>query len=106
MSIAADAIVQARRLGQVEHGDSLPSRNSALVPGEFVRVRLRRYERDRNGELQELEVPYQKGMRVLDALNWIAENALPDLAYRWYCGSKMCGTCALRMKWRATRHVR
>ena len=39
-------------------------------------------------------MPYQKWMRVLDALNWIAENAAPDLAYRWFCGSKMCGTCA------------
>ena len=100
MSAATDAIVQARRIGQVERGDSLPSRNTAFVPGEFLRVRLRRYERDRNGELQEFEVPYQKGMRVLDALNWIAENALPDLAYRWYCGSKMCGTCALRVNGR------
>jgi succinate dehydrogenase/fumarate reductase iron-sulfur protein len=39
-------------------------------------------------------------MRVLDALNWIAENAAHDLAYRWYCGSKMCGTCAVRMNGR------
>jgi succinate dehydrogenase/fumarate reductase iron-sulfur protein len=100
VSMAADAIVQARRLGQVEHCDSLTSRNTALLPGEFLRVRVRRYERDRNGELQQFEVPYQKGMRVLDALNWIAENALPDLAYRWYCGSKMCGTCALRLNGR------
>ena len=39
-------------------------------------------------------------MRVLDALNWIAENAAADLAYRWFCGSKMCGTCAVRMNGR------
>ena len=39
-------------------------------------------------------------MRVLDALNWIAENEAPDLAYRWFCGSKMCGTCAVRMNGR------
>ena len=39
-------------------------------------------------------------MRVLDALNWIAENQAADLAYRWFCGSKMCGTCAVRMNGR------
>ena len=39
-------------------------------------------------------------MRVLDALNWIAENSATDLAYRWFCGSKMCGTCAVRMNGR------
>ena len=39
-------------------------------------------------------------MRVLDALNWIAENDATDLAYRWFCGSKMCGTCAVRMNGR------
>ena len=39
-------------------------------------------------------------MRVLDALNWIAENEATDLAYRWFCGSKMCGSCALRMNGR------
>ena len=45
-------------------------------------------------------MPYRKWMRVLDALNWIAENEAPDLAYRWFCGSKMCGTCAVRMNGR------
>ena len=45
-------------------------------------------------------MPYQKYMRVLDALNWIAENEATDLAYRWFCGSKMCGTCARRMNGR------
>ena len=45
-------------------------------------------------------MPYRKWMRVLDALNWIAENAATDLAYRWFCGSKMCGTCAVRMNGR------
>ena len=45
-------------------------------------------------------MPYQKWMRVLDVLNWVAENEATDLAYRWFCGSKMCGTCAVRMNGR------
>jgi succinate dehydrogenase/fumarate reductase iron-sulfur protein len=49
---------------------------------------------------QKFAVPYQKWMRVLDALNWIAENDGADLAFRWFCGSKMCGTCAVRMNGR------
>jgi fumarate reductase (CoM/CoB) subunit B len=39
-------------------------------------------------------------MRVLDALIYVAEHFAPDLAYRWFCGSKMCGTCAIRMNGR------
>jgi fumarate reductase (CoM/CoB) subunit B len=39
-------------------------------------------------------------MRVLDALIYVAEHFAPDLAYRWFCGSKMCGTCAVRMNGR------
>ena len=55
---------------------------------------------DGNGRYETFKVPYRKWMRVLDALNWIAENAATDLAYRWICGSKMCGTCAVRMNGR------
>jgi fumarate reductase (CoM/CoB) subunit B len=74
--------------------------DGALASRDVLRVRLRRHEGGVAGELQEFMVPYQKQMRVLDALDWIAENALPDLAYRWHCGSKMCGTCAVRMNGR------
>ena len=55
---------------------------------------------DGNDRYDTFNVPYRKWMRVLDALNWIAENAATDLAYRWICGSKMCGTCAVRMNGR------
>jgi fumarate reductase (CoM/CoB) subunit B len=90
----------ARRLGQIERHDTLAARNSRLVPGDTLTVRVRRFERSGAAELQIFQVPYQKWMRVLDALNWIAESAAPDLAYRWFCGSKMCGTCAVRMNGR------
>jgi succinate dehydrogenase/fumarate reductase iron-sulfur protein len=88
---------EARRLGQSERHDTLQSRNSRFAPGETITVRVRRSE---DGKLAEFRVPYRKWMRVLDALNWIAENGAPDLAYRWFCGSKMCGTCAVRMNGR------
>jgi fumarate reductase (CoM/CoB) subunit B len=88
---------QARHLGQSEHHDGLQARNSRLAVGETISVKVRRSD---DGRLAEFRVPYRKWMRVLDALNWIAENDAPHLAYRWFCGSKMCGTCAVRMNGR------
>jgi len=93
--------VDARRIGQAEHHDTLAARNARLAPGDTLTVRVRRSGDAASGDgFDEFAVPYQKWMRVLDALNWIAENAATDLAYRWLCGSKMCGTCAVRMNGR------
>jgi succinate dehydrogenase/fumarate reductase iron-sulfur protein len=91
----------ASRLGQAEHADTLALRNTRLLPGETLTVEIRRADgADAVARYQTFSVPYQKWMRVLDALNWIAENEGADLAYRWFCGSKMCGTCAVRMNGR------
>ena len=73
------------------------ARNSRFAAGETITLRVRRSD---DGRLDEFRVPYRKWMRVLDALNWIAENAATDLCYRWFCGSKMCGTCAVCMNGR------
>jgi fumarate reductase (CoM/CoB) subunit B len=91
---------EAHRLGQIEQHDTLAARNSRLTVGDTLTVRVRRSECDVSGEVQEFQVPYRKWMRVLDVLNWIAENRAGDLAYRWFCGSKMCGTCGVRMNGR------
>jgi fumarate reductase (CoM/CoB) subunit B len=87
---------EARRLGQRERDDTLQARNARFAAGELLTVRVRRSDH----ALAEFRVPYRKWMRVLDALNFIAEHEAPDLAYRWFCGSKMCGTCAVRMNGR------
>jgi succinate dehydrogenase/fumarate reductase iron-sulfur protein len=100
VSAAPAEPVDARRLGQSEHFDTLAARNSRLAPGDVLTVQVRRFDGEGGTEVQPFQVPYQKAMRVLDALNWIAENAATDLAYRWFCGSKMCGTCAVRMNGR------
>jgi succinate dehydrogenase/fumarate reductase iron-sulfur protein len=86
---------EARQLGRRENHDTLAARNTRLTAGDPITVRVRRAD-----GLAEFHVPYRKWMRVLDALNWIAENAASDLAYRWFCGSKMCGTCAVRVNGR------
>jgi len=91
----------ASRLGQMERADTLALRNARLSVGAILNIKVRRTDAaGAAAGYQEFGVPYQKWMRVLDALNWIAEHAATDLAYRWFCGSKMCGTCAVRMNGR------
>ena len=90
-----------RQLGQIGAHDTLVERNSRLMPGDSITVKIRRFDRsDGVAAYQEFSVPYRKWMRVLDVLNHVAEQDAPDLAYRWFCGSKMCGTCAVRMNGR------
>lgn len=101
MALDSVPVGEARRLGQEARHDTLAARNSRLDPGDRVRVSVLRSGNGSEGDgVETYEVPYQESMRVLDALIWISENAAPDLAYRWYCGSKMCGTCGVRMNGR------
>ncbi len=94
--------IDARSIGKVENSDGLLARNTRLNFGDPVRVRVRRFdaEHPEQSEFESFVVPYDTSMRVLDALNYIAENFATDLAYRWLCGTKMCGTCAVRMNGR------
>ena len=94
--------VDARSIGKVENFDSLAARNQRLKAGDPVRLRIRRSGGDLGEQIRfdSFEIPYQTSMRVLDALIHVAEHFAPDLAYRWFCGSKMCGTCAIRMNGR------
>ena len=89
----------ASRLGQIERQDTLAARNGRFSSGDAIDVSIRRFD-ESGARYQDFKVPYRKWMRVLDALNWIAENEATDLAYRWICGSKMCGSCAIRMNGR------
>lgn len=95
--LRASGAIDARRLGQAENADGLRARNARIAIGDPVMIKVRRSD---DGRLQEFQTPYQKAMRVLDALNAIALKDAPDLAFRWFCGSKMCGTCAVRMNGR------
>ena len=63
----------------------------------MVRVRLYRYdpEVDRAPRYESYEVPYKPLMRIMDVLDHIYENQAVDFGYRWLCGSKKCGTCAM-----------
>ncbi len=93
--------LEARRLGQAEGHDNIAARNQRLKDGDRIAVKVRRFQADEGLSFtQTFQVPYVRYMRVLDALIFITENEAPDLAFRWLCGSKMCGTCAVRMNGR------
>lgn len=81
--------------------DSLVARNTRLREGDVIVARIFRLDPAEGiPKFNHYEVPYQKWMRVLDVLNYVNENFASDIAYRWFCGSKMCGTCAVRMNGR------
>ncbi len=62
-----------------------------------VKVTVYKYAPDVDAEphYETYEVPYSKGMRVLDALEAIREDLGHSIAYRWLCGVKKCGMCAM-----------
>lgn len=66
---------------------------------QTVRVRLFRYDpaADSAPRYEDYAVPYTPRMRVMDALDYIYEDLAVDFGYRWLCGSKKCGTCALKV---------
>jgi succinate dehydrogenase/fumarate reductase iron-sulfur protein len=67
-----------------------------------VRVRVFRYAPDVDAEprYETYEIPYARGMRVLDVLEAIREDLGHAVAYRWLCGVKKCGLCAMTVNGR------
>ena len=62
-----------------------------------VTARIFRYDpaTDPEPTYQTYTVPYERNMRVLDVLDRILEDQHVSIAYRWFCGIKKCGACAL-----------
>lgn len=94
--------VEARRIGQAETHDGPGARLERLGEGDTVRAKVFRFDprQDPEPRYETYDVPYSKWMRVLDVLNYVAEDLEVDLSYRWYCGGAMCGTCAVRVNGR------
>jgi succinate dehydrogenase/fumarate reductase iron-sulfur protein len=96
MNLDTDAALTA-----ILASDNLAARNVRLREGDVICVRiLRSAANGKAADFECFEVPYRKWMRVLDVLNYVSEHHASDLAYRWFCGSKMCGSCAVRMNGR------
>ena len=66
---------------------------------EKVRVRIYRFdpETDREPRYESYEVPRTPRMRIMDVLDYIHEIKEVDFGYRWLCGTKKCGTCAVNV---------
>jgi fumarate reductase (CoM/CoB) subunit B len=64
---------------------------------EFVSAKIFRYDptTDNSPRYETFEVPFEKEMRVLDVLDYAAENCGVGVGYRWFCGVKRCGMCGV-----------
>lgn len=70
-----------------------------LRPGDPVTLRIARRDgaSDPAPRHETYVVPYAPRMRILDALEHANEWLGADVAYRWFCGSRRCGQCAVRV---------
>ena len=68
-----------------------------MTTGDEIKLRLFRFDptRDELPYYEEHNVARQPHMRVLDALNQVYQENDVEVAYRWYCGTKKCGECAI-----------
>ena len=62
-----------------------------------IKLKLFRFDPwiDEHPRYESHNVPYRKHIRVLDVLNRVYEESDDSPAYRWYCGIKKCGECAV-----------
>lgn len=67
-----------------------------------VEVTVSRYNpnEDDKPRRKKYDVPYTRGMVVLDALHHIYENEDSSLAYRWNCRTGQCGSCSIMVNGR------
>jgi succinate dehydrogenase/fumarate reductase iron-sulfur protein len=64
---------------------------------DMISARIYRFDPqgDEGPRYDAFEVPAAPRMRVLDVLDYVHETLAQDIAYRWFCGVKKCGTCAV-----------
>jgi succinate dehydrogenase/fumarate reductase iron-sulfur protein len=68
-----------------------------LSDGQPINVRIRTREPgDANGKLASFLVRYRKDMRIIDLLHAISDRG-QSVAYRWFCSTKKCGGCGMRV---------
>jgi succinate dehydrogenase/fumarate reductase iron-sulfur protein len=62
-----------------------------------VKAKIYRFDpsKDKEPYYEEFDVPMEKNMVVMGALDYIHDNYRSDLAYRWFCGVKKCGQCGV-----------
>jgi fumarate reductase (CoM/CoB) subunit B len=77
-------------------------RRGALDGVRSVRATVFMYDPDVDPapRYETFDVPYAREMRVLDVLEAIREDLGHSIAYRWLCGVKKCGLCAMTVNGR------
>ena len=66
---------------------------------EVIRLRLYRFDPtvDAAPRYESYEVARTPRMRIMDVLDHVHEREAVDFGYRWLCGSKKCGSCAVNV---------
>jgi fumarate reductase (CoM/CoB) subunit B len=69
----------------------------ALREGDVLTLRIKRWDpsTETAPRYETVQVPYSDRMRILDALEFANERLGADVAYRWFCGARRCGMCAM-----------
>lgn len=64
---------------------------------EYVSAKIFRYDpsEDAAPRYETFKIPFESEMRVLDVLDYAAENCGVGIGYRWFCGVKRCGMCGV-----------
>ena len=75
-----------------------------LKIGDTVSLTVEKYDpsRDSAPRPETYQVPYTRGMRVLEALDYVVEELGESLSYQWFCGVKKCGMCGVMVNGRQT----
>lgn len=67
---------------------------------QTITLRVTRYLGKDRPNLQTFEVPFQKELTVLDALNEIKQTQDGSLTFRWSCRMGICGSCGMMVNGR------
>jgi succinate dehydrogenase/fumarate reductase iron-sulfur protein len=68
-----------------------------MTGNESITIELYRWDPSEGSEarFEQFKVPKVRGMRIMDALEHIYSSQSETFAYRWFCGTKRCGMCAV-----------
>lgn len=68
-----------------------------MASSTTISAKIFRYDPsvDKAPRYETLEVPLEREMRVLDVLDYAADQCGVALGYRWFCGVKRCGMCGV-----------
>lgn len=74
------------------------SLNQTTEP-DTIRVQLYRFDpaEDREPRYEHYEVARTPHMRIMDVLDDIHDRQAVDFGYRWLCGTRKCGSCAVNV---------